>query len=32
MEENYPPYTITDKMLNYATRIMEKIGEANDKC
>ena len=29
MEENYPPYTITDKMLNYATRIMEKIGEAN---
>ena len=29
MEENYPPYTITDKMLNYATSIMEKIGEAN---
>ncbi len=29
MEENYPPYTITDKMLNYATQIMEKIGEAN---
>ena len=27
--ENYPPYTITDKMLNYATSIMEKIGEAN---
>lgn len=26
---NYPPYTITDKMLNYATQIMEKIGEAN---
>ena len=29
MEENYPPYTITDKMLNLATKIMEKIGEAN---
>lgn len=29
MEENYPPYTITDKMLNIATNIMEKIGEAN---
>ena len=29
MEENYPPYIITDKMLNYATSIMEKIGEAN---
>ena len=27
--ENYPPYTITDKMLNLATKIMEKIGEAN---
>lgn len=27
--ENYPPYTITDKMLNLATTIMEKIGEAN---
>ena len=27
--ENYPPYTITDKMLNYATDIMKKIGEAN---
>jgi len=24
-----PPYTITDKMLNLATSIMEKIGEAN---
>ena len=29
MEINYPPYTITDKMLNLATSIMEKIGEAN---
>lgn len=29
MEINYPPYTITDKMLNLATKIMEKIGEAN---
>ena len=28
MEENYPPYTITDKMLNYATSIMEKIVES----
>lgn len=29
MEINYPPYTITDKMLNLAATIMEKIGEAN---
>ena len=29
MEIEYPPYTITDKMLNLATSIMEKIGEAN---
>lgn len=29
MEINYLPYTITDKMLNLATSIMEKIGEAN---
>ena len=29
IEMNYPPYTITDKMLNLATSIMEKIGEAN---
>lgn len=29
MEKNCPPYTITDKMLNLATNIMEKIGEAN---
>ena len=29
MEINYPPYTITDKMLNLATKIMEKIGETN---
>ena len=29
MEIDYPPYKITDKMLNLATKIMEKIGEAN---
>ena len=29
MDENSPPYTITDKMLNYVSNIMEKIGEAN---
>ena len=29
MEINYPPYTITDKMLNLVAGIMEKIGEAN---
>lgn len=27
--ENYPPYNITDKMLNYVSEIMEKIGKAN---
>lgn len=27
--ENHPPYTITDKMLNYVSEIMKKIGEAN---
>lgn len=27
--ENYPPYSITDKMLNYVSDIMKKIGEAN---
>lgn len=27
--DNYPPYSITDKMLNYVSSIMEKIGEAN---
>ena len=27
--ENYPPYTITDKMLNYLSDIMKKVGEAN---
>ena len=27
--ENYPPYTITDKMLNYVSDIMKKVGEAN---
>ncbi len=26
---NYPPYKITDKMLNYVSDIMKKIGEAN---
>ena len=26
--ENYPPYSITDKMLNYVSDIMKKIGEA----
>lgn len=29
MEKNYPPYKITDKMLNYVSDIMKKIGEAN---
>lgn len=29
MEKNNPPYTITDKMLNYVSDIMKKIGEAN---
>lgn len=29
MEINYPPYIITDKMLNLATSIMKGIGEAN---
>ena len=29
MEVKYPPYTITDKMLNYVSDIMKKIGEAN---
>ena len=29
METNYPPYTITDKMLNIVSDIMEKIGRAN---
>ena len=27
--EKPPPYTISDKMLNLATNIMKKIGEAN---
>ena len=27
--ENYPPYMVTDKMLNYVSRIMKKVGEAN---
>ena len=29
--ENYSPYSITDKMLNYVSNIMEKIGEARKK-
>ena len=29
MEENYPPYTITNKMINCVSKIMEKVGEAN---
>ena len=29
MEINYPPYTITDKMLNLATSIMEKTRNIN---
>ena len=29
MEINKPPYTITDKMLNYVSDIMKKVGEAN---
>ena len=29
MKINYPPYTITDKILNYVSNIMKKIGEAN---
>ena len=27
--ENYPPYNITDKMLEYVSKIMEKVGEIN---
>lgn len=26
---DYPPYTITNKMLNYVSDIMKKIGETN---
>ena len=29
MEINYPPYTITDKMLNYVSDRMKQIGENN---
>ena len=29
MEIDYPPYTITDKILNHVSDIMKKIGEAN---
>lgn len=27
--ENYPPYIVIDKVLNYVSRIMKKVGEAN---
>ncbi|MCL2860520.1 MAG: hypothetical protein FWF46_08275 [Oscillospiraceae bacterium] len=27
--QDYPPYSISDKMLNYISEIMKKIGEAN---
>ncbi len=27
--KSYPPYSVTDKMLNYVSDIMKKIGEAN---
>lgn len=30
MEIDYPPYKITDKMLNYVSDIMKKIGEATE--
>ena len=29
MEKSYPPYTITNKILNYVSDIMKKMGEAN---
>ena len=29
MDINYPPYTITDRMLNYVADIMKKVGETN---
>ena len=29
MKIDYPPYKITDKILNYVSDIMKKIGEAN---
>ncbi len=29
MNIDYPPYKITDKMLNYVSDIMKKIGETN---
>lgn len=29
MEIDYPPYKINDKMLNYVSDIMKKVGEAN---
>ncbi len=29
MDNNIPPYEITDKMLNYVSDIMRKLGETN---
>lgn len=29
MEINYPPYTLTNKMLNSISNIMKKLGETN---
>ena len=29
MNENYPPYKLTNSMLNYVSNIMEKIGRTN---
>ena len=29
MDKNYPPYTLTDKMINLVSEIMLKIGQAN---
>mgnify|MGYP000529857397 CR=1 FL=1 len=29
MDINFTQYTLTDKILNLATSVMEKIGEAN---
>ena len=29
MDKNYPPYTLTDKMINLVSEIMLKIVQAN---
>ena len=29
MDKNYPPYILTDRMMNLVSEIMLKIGEAN---